>query len=464
MKTDSKIILSAAAVTANGFMLVNGRSTSGVSLIISILSAPTGTTPGIQFTLTAVDFSPSMLQVATPVSSAVLNTVGASVVYLPISRTGNIKVSWTVSGGSPNFGSISATLVDDASTLVSSTGVTLVDGSGFTQPISAVSLPLPTGAATAALQTQPGVDIGDVTVNNAAGAAGVNIQDGGNSITVDSTQLPAALVGGRLDENVGSWLGSTAPTVGSKTSAQSIPVVMATDQPPISVTFNAASSRSGVSVSVKALGGSTAGTLQIMEATAYVEPASGVQRSIGSSSASDAAAGVGARTVRITYYDNTGVGPLFETVTLNGTTPVNTVATNIRFVEKLEVLTAGTSLVNVGTISLFGSTAGAGGTVGTIGIGNIVTGVGDNVTLWAHHYIAAGYTAELAVLVVSAQSGGSGTSAKFFAKSKSPLVANSAEVLVGDVLLIQGSFERQFDFHPNLNGFARVTVYEIVTP
>ena len=46
---------------------------------------------------------------------------------------------------------------------------------------------LPTGAATSALQTQPGVDIGDVTINNAAGASAVNIQDGGNSITVDGT-------------------------------------------------------------------------------------------------------------------------------------------------------------------------------------------------------------------------------------------------------------------------------------
>jgi len=60
-----------------------------------------------------------------------------------------------------------------------------VDGSAVTQPVSAATLPLPTGAATSALQTQPGVDIGDVTVNNAAGAAAVNIQDGGNSITVD---------------------------------------------------------------------------------------------------------------------------------------------------------------------------------------------------------------------------------------------------------------------------------------
>lgn len=54
-----------------------------------------------------------------------------------------------------------------------------------TQAISATSLPLPSGAATSALQTQPGVDIGDVTINNAAGVSAVNIQDGGNSITVD---------------------------------------------------------------------------------------------------------------------------------------------------------------------------------------------------------------------------------------------------------------------------------------
>lgn len=63
-----------------------------------------------------------------------------------------------------------------------------------TQPVSVASLPLPTGAATAALQTQPGVDIGDVTVNNAAGAAAVNIQDGGNSITVDGAVTTSGTV------------------------------------------------------------------------------------------------------------------------------------------------------------------------------------------------------------------------------------------------------------------------------
>lgn len=44
-----------------------------------------------------------------------------------------------------------------------------------------------TQSGTWVLGANSGVDIGDVTVNNAAGAAAVNIQDGGNTITVDGT-------------------------------------------------------------------------------------------------------------------------------------------------------------------------------------------------------------------------------------------------------------------------------------
>lgn len=93
-------------------------------------------------------------------------------------------------------------------------------------PISAASLPLPSGAATAAnqstgntslssidgkitacntgavvlaagtaavgkLSANDGVDIGDVTINNGSGASAVNIQDGGNIITVDGTVAAA---------------------------------------------------------------------------------------------------------------------------------------------------------------------------------------------------------------------------------------------------------------------------------
>lgn len=42
------------------------------------------------------------------------------------------------------------------------------------------------GEIQALCTAQPGVDIGDVTINNAAGASAVNVQDGGNSLTVDA--------------------------------------------------------------------------------------------------------------------------------------------------------------------------------------------------------------------------------------------------------------------------------------
>lgn len=227
------------------------------------------------------------------------------------------------------------------------------------------------------------------------------------------------------------------------------------------VSTTPANSRSGVTSAVIALGGSTAGTLQVMRATAYTEPSAAAQRSVKSSSAADAAAGTGARTVEITYYDGTGAGPLTETVTLNGTTAVNTVATDIRFVERLTVTTVGSGGANAGTLSLYSTTGGGGTVVGSVGVGNIVTAVGDNRTFWAHHYVPAAWQAELAVLNCGAQSGGSGTSATFFARVAHPLTANDAESIVGDVVLVQGAFQRSFDFHPVATGFARLTAYAI---
>ena len=78
---------------------------------------------------------------------------------------------------------------------------------------------LPTGAATSALQTQPGVDIGDITINNAGAGSAVNIQDGGNAITVDGSVDIASL-----------------PNEGQQTMANSISVAIASDQSTVAVT------------------------------------------------------------------------------------------------------------------------------------------------------------------------------------------------------------------------------------
>jgi hypothetical protein len=79
-------------------------------------------------------------------------------------------------------------------------------------------------------------------------------------------------------------------------------------------------------------------------------PAAGVQISLVSTSASDAAAGTGVRTLDMHYLD-TDLARRVESMTLNGTTPVLSVATNVRFVECLHMVTYGSGKAADGTIS-----------------------------------------------------------------------------------------------------------------
>lgn len=79
-------------------------------------------------------------------------------------------------------------------------------------------------------------------------------------------------------------------------------------------------------------------------------PATGVQPTIVSTSANDAAAGTGARTVHVHYLDQS-LNQQVEVVTMNGTTPVTMAATNVRFVEYVHAETAGTGNTAAGTIT-----------------------------------------------------------------------------------------------------------------
>lgn len=79
-------------------------------------------------------------------------------------------------------------------------------------------------------------------------------------------------------------------------------------------------------------------------------PPAGVQMAIVSSSANDTAAGTGIRQVRIIYL-NASLVEQAEVVTLNGTTPVNTVATNIRFIQCMHAATVGSLGHAAGSVS-----------------------------------------------------------------------------------------------------------------
>ncbi len=82
------------------------------------------------------------------------------------------------------------------------------------------------GTVTAA--AQPGVDLGDVTINNSTGASAVNIQDGGNTITVDGTV--AATQSGTWTVQPGNTANTTAWKVDGSAVTQPVSGTVAATQ------------------------------------------------------------------------------------------------------------------------------------------------------------------------------------------------------------------------------------------
>ncbi|MBU6430175.1 MAG: hypothetical protein KGR26_14260, partial [Cyanobacteria bacterium REEB65] len=117
----------------------------------------------------------------------------------------------------------------------------------------------------------------------------------------------------------------------------------------------------------------------VSPSSGYTEPAAASQMSLVSSSANDTGTGTGAQKVQITYLDGSMNGPYTETVTLNGTTPVNTVATDLRFIERLVVTAAGSNGSNAGTITLYSGPNGTGTAINSFE-------ATDNQTHMAKHY------------------------------------------------------------------------------
>lgn len=126
--------------------------------------------------------------------------------------------------------------IDDGGTLRRMIG----DASGRQVIVGASSVP---GTSLGGILSVQGVASGTPQPVSSAAASQVDGHSASLGATGDSAaantvigrlkalvaSLPAALVGGRLDINLGSWLGSTAPTVGQKNMASSVPMVLSND-------------------------------------------------------------------------------------------------------------------------------------------------------------------------------------------------------------------------------------------
>lgn len=199
-------------------------------------------------------------------------------------------------------------------------------------------------------------------------------------------------------------------------------------------------------------------TTAFITKNAFTEQTSNAQRSIASANANDTAAGTGARQVKLYYYTATGTGPFAETITLNGTTYVNTVATDICYVDKIEVTSVGSSGSNTGILTLKAATAGGGATICTVS-------ALDNTTLVAHHYVSTGKTALITGISCSHSGTTVGSGGVFVLQGKSLSLSTDPERPVSDFFRLYGqssTTSRTYQSPIRVTGPARLRLY--VTP
>lgn len=146
--------------------------------VLDDISADTGS---ILADTTAILADTAAIEIATEAAQAALETVGGLVVNLGANN--DVTVTGTVDLGATDNGVLDT-----------------IDG-----VLDTINAKLVTGT-----------DIGDVTINNSTGAAAVNIQDGGNTITVDGT-VTADL--GAVDNAVLDDIAAKLATIDADTSA-----------------------------------------------------------------------------------------------------------------------------------------------------------------------------------------------------------------------------------------------------
>jgi hypothetical protein len=177
-------------------------------------------------------------------------------------------------------------------------------------------------------------------------------------------------------------------------------------------------------------------TGKVVRATTYTPQGANAQRSANSTSANDTSAGTGARTVTLNYL-NTSFVVLAETITLNGTTGVNTVATDVAFIENVVVASVGSTGGNVGTVQIWTATAAAGSVWGSIA-------ASDNQTFWAHHYVPSG----VSCYILNFSAGGTVTAGQSnLNRSGNPLSSTLPQLQIGTTIMHVGAGTWDHEFH-----------------
>ena len=173
-----------------------------------------------------------------------------------------------------------------------------------------------------------------------------------------------------------------------------------------------------------------------------------VTMKVSSSSADDASAGTGARTVYIKGINGTGA-EVSETVTLNGQTSVNTTNT-YSFIQQVTVMTVGSGGVNAGNIYV-------GTGVVTAGVPAVIHGIaalGENNSLTGSWVCPTGYKG---YVVFGSISSGTENGSNYMTGRLKVMESNGLERTAAIITFANGNYTFDFSYPVEITAGQRVT-------
>lgn len=176
--------------------------------------------------------------------NAITSTTIGSDTALDVNIAGGVTLSVNLDANDDEVSIYGSNGGTPTAVAVNASGQVAVQDGGGSLTVDGTVAATQSGAWSVTNLANSGVDIGDVTINNAAGASAVNIQDGGNSITVDAVNLDIRDLSHLVDTikiygsnnanpvstdvagNIGIWDGNNSITVDGGTGIQRTPTFL----------------------------------------------------------------------------------------------------------------------------------------------------------------------------------------------------------------------------------------------
>ena len=137
-ETSTAVLQNNATVIATGSQVVSGLGEKEINLIVNIKAAPTGTTPTITYSITDIDPVDLATAIGQTITGATLNSA-ITQVLTHNSRSGAVKITWTVTGTTPSFTQVFSALQPKAGVAASPSTATLTNVAAASSSTSMLS-------------------------------------------------------------------------------------------------------------------------------------------------------------------------------------------------------------------------------------------------------------------------------------------------------------------------------------